>query len=153
MRCCRLTETHGRFSGSILYSEAGMGQMYRICAAFFAVVVMSAGFAGAALAQGGQPAAQGAPAGGAEGGAAGPAGASRPLEMPGLYVTGIEVLRSTVEPKFDIIHVPGLVSSQGCSNPQLVPFFYGTPPDDVFDLQLIATSPQQSQKADRKSVV
>ena len=125
-----------------------MGQMYRICAAIFAVVVMSAGFAGAALAQGGQPAAQGAPAGGAEGGAAGPAGASRPLEMPVLYVTGIEVLRSTVEPKFDIIHVTGLVSSQGWSNPQLVPFFYGKPADDVFDLQLIATSPQQSQKAE-----
>src|SRR5713101_4305326 len=145
---CRPPETQGWSAGSILNSEAGMGQMYRMFAAIVAAVVMSAGVAGAALAQGGQPAAQGAPAGGAEGGAAGPAGASRPLEMPVLYVTGIEVLRSTVEPKFDIIHVTGLVSSQGWSNPQLVPFFYGKPADDVFDLQLIATSPQQSQKTE-----
>jgi len=118
--------------------------MYRVFAAIFAVVVMSAGLAGDAVAQGAaQP---GAP--GADQSAAGPAGASRPLEMPVLYVSGIEVLRSTVEPKFDIIHVTGLVSSQGWSNPQLVPFFYGKPADDVFDLQLIATSPQQSQKAE-----
>src|SRR6202030_4640609 len=66
--------------------------------------------------------------------------------MPVLYVTGIEVLRATVDPKIDLIHVSGLVSSQGWSNPQLVPFFYGKPADDVFDLQLIASSPQQSQK-------
>jgi hypothetical protein len=29
-----------------------------------------------------------------------------------------------------------------------VPFFYGKPSDDVLDLQFIATSPQQSQKAE-----
>ena len=65
-----------------------------------------------------------------------------------LYVTSIEVLRSAGDAKFDLIHVTGLVSSQGWSSPQLVPFFYGKPLDDVLDLQFIAGSPLQSQKAD-----
>src|SRR5207248_1754223 len=110
------------------------------------------GIIGSALAQGAQPAGQGGGpesyAQGADQSAAGPAGASRPLEMPILYVTGIEVLRSSMDPKIDLIHVTGLVSSVGWSTPQLVPFFYGKPSDDVLDLQFIATSPQQSQKAE-----
>jgi hypothetical protein len=68
--------------------------------------------------------------------------------MPVLYVTGIEVLRSANEPKFDIIHVTGLASSNGWSAPQLVPFYYGKATDDVLDLQFIAASPEQSQKAE-----
>ena len=68
--------------------------------------------------------------------------------MPVLYVTGIEVLRSANEPKFDIIHVTGLASSHGWSAPQLVPFYYGKAADDVLDLQFIAASPEQSQKAE-----
>jgi hypothetical protein len=116
-----------------------------------AAIAMQGALAGLALAQGAPPAGQdaapgGYPQPGAEQGAAGPAGATRPLEMPVLYVTGIEVLRSANEPKFDIIHVTGLASSTGWSSPQLVPFFYGKPADDVFDLQLIAGSPEQSQK-------
>lgn len=122
-----------------------------------AVVAVAAGLTGLAWAQGAPGgAAVGAPAagydqgqGGAGGdGAAGPAGASRPLEMPLLYVTGIEVLQTSIEPKLDVIRVTGLVSSQGWSNPTLVPFYYGKPTDSVLDLQFIATSPQQSQKAD-----
>ena len=58
------------------------------------------------------------------------------------------LLRGAIEPKSDIIRVSGLVSSHGWSNPQLVPFFYGKPADDVLDLQLIASSPEQSQKAE-----
>lgn len=123
-----------------------MRQIYGMFGAVIAGFVMQSALSGPAFAQG-------APAGGyaqqgAEQGAAGPAGASRPLETPVLFVTGIEVLRSAIDPKIDIIHVAGLVSSQGWSSPQLVPFFYGKPADDVFDLQLIATSPQQSQKAE-----
>ena len=120
--------------------------MRQICRKFGAVVAataLSAMLAGAALAQG---AAAGQP--GADQDAAGPAGASRPLEMPVLYVTGIEVLRGALDPKSDLIRVSGLVSSHGWSNPQLVPFFYGKPADDVLDLQLIASSPEQSQKAE-----
>jgi len=128
-----------------------MRQIYRMFGAVIAVIMMQGALAGVAFAQGAPPAGQGAPAEGyaqqgAEQGAAGPSGANRPLEMPVLFVTGIEVLRSAGTSKFDIIHVTGLASSPGWSTPQLVPFFYGKPADDVFDLQLIATSPQQSQK-------
>jgi hypothetical protein len=128
-----------------------MRQIYRIFGAVIAAIVMQGALAGLAFAQGAPPAGQGAPPEGyaqqgADQGAAGPAGANRPLEMPVLFVTGIEVLRSAGDSKFDIIHVTGLASSPGWSSPQLVPFFYGKPADDVFDLQLIASSPQQSQK-------
>jgi hypothetical protein len=80
--------------------------------------------------------------------AAGPAGASRPLEVPVLYVTGIDVQRSPLSPPIYEIRVTGLVSSRGWSAPELVPFFYGKPADGILDLQLIATSPTQSQKAE-----
>jgi hypothetical protein len=80
--------------------------------------------------------------------AAGPSGATRPLEMPILYVTSIEVIPVSADPKLDIIRVTGLASSPGWSNPQLVPFFYGRPADGILDLQFIGTSPEQSQKAE-----
>ena len=123
-----------------------MKQIYRLFGAAFAAVVIGSALIGLAFAQGGPPG--GSAQQGQDQEAAGPAGASRPLEMPILYVTGIEVLRSASEPKIDIIRVTGLVSSRGWSAPQLVPFFYGKATDDVFDLQLIATSPRQSQKPD-----
>jgi hypothetical protein len=41
-----------------------------------------------------------------------------------------------------------LASSQGWSDPELVPTYAGKPLDDVLDLQLIATAPLQSQAAD-----
>jgi hypothetical protein len=80
--------------------------------------------------------------------AAGPSGAQRALPMPLLYVTSVEVVRTAADPKLDIIRVTGIAASSGWNNPQLVPFFYGKPADDVLDLQLIADSPEQSQKAD-----
>src|SRR5712664_2352463 len=128
-----------------------MRQIYGVFGAVIAAMVMQGALSGLAFAQGAPSAGAGAPGAGyaqqgADQGAAGPSGASRPLDMPVLFVTGIEVLRSTSDPKFDIIHVTGLASSAGWSSPQLVPFFYGKPADDVFDLQFIATSPQQSQK-------
>src|SRR5437868_6740496 len=128
-----------------------MRQITRMFLGVIAALLLQVGLIGAVLAQGAQPAAgQGGGEGyvGGEQEAAGPSGANRPLEMPILYVTGIEVLRTAMDPKVDVIHVMGLVSSLGWSTPQLVPFFYGKPSDDVLDLQLIATSPQQSQKAE-----
>jgi hypothetical protein len=93
----------------------------------------------------------GAPAsmgGGPDQEAAGPAGAERPsLEMPVLYVTSVEIVRTSVSPRLDIIRVEGLTGSQGWSAPQLVPFYYGKPADNMLDLQFVATSPVQSQKA------
>ena len=115
---------------------------------------LAAGVSGAAFAQqqgaaaADQSGGQGYQQVGSDANAAGPAGATRPLEVPVLYVTGIEVIHGTLEPKIDIIRVTGLVSSAGWSGPELVPFFYGKPADDVFDLQFIASSPQQSQKAE-----
>lgn len=85
---------------------------------------------------------------GTDANAAGPAGATRPLEVPVLYVTGIEVVHYTTDPKSTIVRVTGMASSVGWSSPQLVPFFYGKPADEVLDLQFIASSPEQSQKAD-----
>lgn len=128
-----------------------MKQIYRTFGAVIAAALMQSALAGLAFAQGAAPAGQAAPAGAAAGGlegGAGPAGATRALEMPVMYVTAVEVLRSASEHKVDIIHVDGLVSSQGWSAPQLVPFYYGKAADDILDLQLIATSPQQSQKAE-----
>jgi len=122
-----------------------MRQIHRMFGAAIAAVMMSGALVGLAFAQGAQPAAQ---QGEDQGGAAGPSGATRALEMPVMYVTSVEVLRSAGDQKFDIIHVSGLVSSQGWSSPELVPFYYGKAADDVLDLQLIATSPQQSQKAE-----
>jgi hypothetical protein len=85
---------------------------------------------------------------GTDANAAGPAGATRPLEVPILYVTGIEVLHAALDPKVMVVRVTGVTSSAGWSTPQLVPFFYGKPGDDVLDLQFIAASPEQSQKAE-----
>jgi hypothetical protein len=133
----------------------GMTMNYSKISAIAAVAMLAAGVsAGAFAQQGAAPAA--APAGGglgyqqsgADDNAAGPSGATRPLDVPVMYVTGVEVLHATLDPKVDIIRVTGLTSSAGWSGPQLVPFFYGKPADDVLDLQFIATSPEQSQKAE-----
>jgi hypothetical protein len=69
-------------------------------------------------------------------------------ELPVLYVTGVEVLRTAIEPKIDIVRVTGLTGSAGWSEPQLVPTYAGKPVDDILDLQFIATMPEESQKAE-----
>jgi hypothetical protein len=80
--------------------------------------------------------------------AAGPSGATRALEVPLLYVNSIEIIATQADPKLVLVRVTGLASSPGWTAPELVPFFYGKPADGVLDLQFIATSPEQSQKAD-----
>jgi len=135
--------------------------MTRIGPKFFsmaAALTLTAGLAAGAWAQGQAATPAAAPAGGDNGNqgyaqqgspdAAGPSGAPRALAMPILYVTSVEVVRTAADPKLDIVRVTGLTSSAGWNNPQLVPFFYGKPADDVLDLQFIADSPEQSQKAD-----
>jgi hypothetical protein len=121
----------------------------KLCAAA-AAVLLATGLSSGAWAQqaSSDQASQGYQQTGSDMNAAGPSGATRPLEVPVLYVTGIEVLHATLDPKIDIIRVTGLASSAGWSGPELVPFFYGKPADDVIDLQFIATSPEQSQKAE-----
>jgi hypothetical protein len=73
---------------------------------------------------------------------------TRTTDLPVLYVTSVEVLRTSVEPKLDIVRVTGLAASQGWSEPQLVPTYAGKPFDGILDLQLIAAPPDQSQAAD-----
>ena len=69
-------------------------------------------------------------------------------ELPVLYVTSVEVMRTSTEPKLDIVRVTGLTGSQGWRAPQLVPTFVGKPLDGVLDLQFIATMPQQTESAE-----
>jgi hypothetical protein len=150
----------------------GMNQNSRKFFNIAAAAAMTVALSGLAMAQSApQGGAAGAPAGapagpssatpqGGQGGpsegymqgndqAAGPAGAQRAsLEVPVLYVTSVEILRTKLKPQLDIIRVHGLASSQGWSAPELVPFFYGKASDGILDLQFIATSPVQSQKAD-----
>ena len=131
----------------------------KICTAA-AVAVLALGLSTAAFAQG-APQSGGAPGGGQQPGgalgytpagsdqnAAGPTGGTRAMDVPILYVTGIEILHGALEPKEVIVRVTGLVSSAGWTNPELVPFYYGKPTDEVLDLQFIASSPEQSQKAE-----
>ena len=69
-------------------------------------------------------------------------------ELPVLYVTSVEVLQTSTEPKLDIVRVTGLTGSQGWSAPQLVPTFVGKPLDGILDLQFIATMPEQTEAAE-----
>src|SRR5579862_8749273 len=112
----------------------GMMMINSKLSAFAAAAIMAVSLSGGAFAQ--QPAAGEGGAGqggsslgyqqsGADDNAAGPSGANRALEVPVLYVTGIEVMHATLDPKVDIIRVTGMVSSAGWSGPELVPFFYG----------------------------
>jgi hypothetical protein len=79
---------------------------------------------------------------------AAPSETTEATELPVLYVTSVEILRTAVEPKLDIVRVTGLTGSAGWSEPQLVPTFAGKSFDDILDLQLIATTPEESQKAE-----
>src|SRR5690242_5920740 len=54
-------------------------------------------------------------------GLAAPSETTESSELPVLYVTSVEILRTSVEPKLDIVRVTGLTGSAGWSEPQLVP--------------------------------
>jgi len=124
--------------------------------AFVTAAVLQIGLAGLAFAQGGPPPSGGAGqsqgyAGGSPGQTAEPAPSTQSTpgsELPVLYVTSVEVMRTSTEPKLDIVRVTGLTGSQGWSAPQLVPTFVGKPLDGILDLQFIATIPQQTESAE-----
>ena len=123
--------------------------------AFAVAATVQIGLVGLALAQGAPPAPG---TGGQPGYAAGGGGQmveSAPstettpgTELPVLYVTSVEVMRTATEPKLDIVRVTGLTGSPGWSAPQLVPTFVGKPSDGILDLQFIATMPQQTESAE-----
>jgi hypothetical protein len=141
---------------SSVASEDSVNNTFRRLAAFAIAAALHGSLVGLALAQatparpsvGGQPP-EYAPRGSEPAAvpAAGPQ-AEAASELPVLYVTSVEVLRTSTDPRLDIVRVTGLASSQGWSEPELVPTFAGKPFDDVLDLQFIATSPLQSQAAD-----
>jgi hypothetical protein len=68
-------------------------------------------------------------------------------ELPVLYVTSVEILRTQTQPELDIVRVTGLTGAQGWSSPELVPTFVGKPIDGILDLQFIATMPLQTEEA------
>ena len=132
-----------------------MNNKARRLGAFAMAAVMQVGVAGLALAQGGPPpsAAGGQPQGYAGGAGqmveATPSSETTPgTELPVLYVTSVEVMRTSTEPRLDIVRVTGVTGSQGWTAPQLVPTYLGKPLDGVLDLQFIATMPQQTQPAE-----
>ena len=71
-----------------------------------------------------------------------------PPSAPVLFITSVEVIQTTLEPRQAIIKVRGLTGSRGWSGPQLVPLFQGETPDGILDLQFIAQTPDQTQKAE-----
>jgi hypothetical protein len=117
--------------------------------------VLLGGLSGFAIAQG--PAPGSSPANPPPGyGSGGPDQASNPsaptdtepaTELPILYVTSVEILRTQTEPQLDIVRVTGLTGSQGWNSPELVPTFVGKPLDGILDLQFIATMPLQTEDA------
>jgi hypothetical protein len=137
-------------------SEDKMNKRFRRLGALAVAAAMQVGLVGFALAQGGPPSS--APGGQPQGYGAGAQGrtaettssteATPGTELPVLYVTSVEVVRTSVDPKLDIVRVTGLTGSQGWNSPQLVPTFVGKPLDGILDLQFIATMPQQTQTAE-----
>jgi hypothetical protein len=130
-----------------------MTEIFRRLSAFAVFAAMQSGLAGLALAQGVPPASPGAqpPTYGGATQTVGsvPSPETTPAtELPVLYVTSVEVMGTSVEPKLDIVRVSGLTGSQGWSSPQLVPTFAGKPLDGILDLQFIATMPPQTQPAE-----
>jgi hypothetical protein len=132
-----------------------MNKIFRGLAAVGVAAALQGSLVGLALAQGAPPSSTGGqPPGYSGGGAAGqtaeptPEGQAPATELPVLYVTSVEVLRTSIEPKLDIVRVTGLTGSQGWSDPELVPTFAGKPLDGILDLQFIATMPQQTEPAE-----
>lgn len=64
--------------------------------------------------------------------------------FPVFAITGVEVLRSKLQPQIQVIAVRGLSSADGWSGGELVPLTRGTPPDGVLDLVFVATAPLES---------
>jgi hypothetical protein len=137
-------------------SEDMMNKRFPRLGVFAVAAALQIGVAGLAFAQGGPPpsGAPGQPQGYAGGGAGQVVEPTQSdettpgTELPVLYVTSVEVMRTSTEPQLDIVRVTGLTGSQGWSAPQLVPTYVGKPLDGILDLQFIATMPQQTQTAE-----
>jgi hypothetical protein len=78
---------------------------------------------------------------------AAPQATTEPEYLPVLFVTSVEVIRTTVDPHEDIVWVNGLTATVGWGQPELVPLFVGYGADGILDLQFIAQAPLTSQQA------
>jgi hypothetical protein len=137
-----------------------MNKLFRVLGVLAAAALLPIGVPGLAIAQGAKAPTPTSPGGPAyEVGEPGEPETGMPVqpraetevspqtELPVLYVTGVEIMRSVTEPAIDIVRVTGLTGSLGWSDPELVPTTVGKPSDGILDLQLIATMPIQSQMA------
>jgi len=123
-----------------------MTKLFALAGAFAIAAALSAGPAWA------QDTSSDESAGSQDVGQSNPTGAPQayttPPAAPVLFITSIEVVQTTLDPKQAIIKVRGLTGSRGWSGPQLVPLFQGETPDGILDLQFIAQTPDQTQKAE-----
>ncbi len=67
-----------------------------------------------------------------------------PRTAPILWITSVEVMRSTHAPQLDVIRVRGLASTDGWESIELVPMSKGVPTDGILDLMLIGEAPTDS---------
>jgi len=113
---------------------------------------MQGGLSAAAWAQGAPPAGAAGPTGEygdntEQSAVTSPTETEPGTELPVLYVTSVEILRTQTQPELDVVRVTGLAGSQGWSSPELVPTYVGKPLDSILDLQFIATMPLQTETA------
>jgi len=136
-----------------------MSKLFPPLCAFAAAIVLQLALSGVAFSQGSPPTSP--VAGGAslestagpppDIAASLPTSATQPTvtppQLPVLWITSVEVMRSKGEPFQDIVRVRGVTGSPGWAAPELVPLFVGNPGDHILDLQFIAEVPAESQPA------
>src|SRR5271154_5669183 len=76
-----------------------------------------------------------------------------PSLAPVLWVTSVEVMRSTHEPSLDVIRARGVTGTEGWESAELVPLTKGTPPDGMLDLAFIAQPPSNSTTPSKSPVI
>jgi hypothetical protein len=136
-------------------SEDSMNKIFRTLGVFATAALLPVGGAGIAFAQGANaptPTSSGGPppyqvATPGDNNSGSQTEVSPQTELPVLYITSVEILRTVTEPTIDIVRVTGVTGSQGWSDPELVPTTVGKPLDGILDLQLIATMPSESEEA------
>jgi hypothetical protein len=73
----------------------------------------------------------------------------KPNFTPVLYITSVEVMRSTHEPVLDVIRVRAITSSDGWEDGELVPLTKGKPADGTLDLAFVAQAPTDPAAASK----
>ncbi|HEY0704106.1 MAG TPA: hypothetical protein VGD60_15155 [Candidatus Acidoferrales bacterium] len=66
---------------------------------------------------------------------------TQPVQAAVLWISSVEVIRSTHEPALDVIRVRAITSTEGWESGELVPMTKGAPEDGMLDLAFIAQAP------------